>query len=109
MSVTLRESVNLPCPGSRDNIVIVVDTPWQTKWGLGNPANTGSCTLFVVGLEPSGNPMDDGINFFPLTLNPGDSVNWYWPPSGAAKIGAVCSSQCNVSGTAVLEFDAPNA
>ncbi|WP_296650408.1 hypothetical protein [Paraburkholderia sp.] len=109
MSSTFRASVTVPCPGSKDNLVILVDTPWQVKWGLGNPANSGSCTLFVVGLDDSGNPMDDGINFLPLTLYPGGSVNWYWPPSGAAKIAAVCSSQCNGSGTAILEYDAPTA
>lgn len=109
MSNSLRESVNLPCPGSKDNMVIVVDTPWKVKWGLGNPANSGSCTLFVVGLDDSGNPMDDGVNYFPLTLNPGDSVTWYWPPAGAVKIAAACSTQCNVSGAAVLEYDTPMA
>jgi|SRR6516225_6584963 len=109
MSITVTESVNLPCPGSRDNMVIIVDTPQKVQWGLSNPGNSGSRTLFVVGLDDSGNPMDDGVNHFPLKLNPGDSVNWYWPPSGAAKIAAVCSSQCNISGTAILQYDAPNA
>jgi len=104
-----RTSVNLTCPGSRSNFTVIVDSPQLVQWGLGNPANTGSCTLFVAGLDANGNPMDDGIKFRPLTLYPGDSVHWYWPPSGAAKIIAVWSSDCNLSGTAVLEYDTPNA
>jgi hypothetical protein len=104
-----RTTVTLTCPGSRNNYTVIVDTPQLVQWGLGNPANTGSCTLFVMGLDGNGNPMDDGVNYVPLTLYPGDSVHWYWPPSGAAKIIAVCSSDCNLSGTAVLEYDTPNA
>jgi hypothetical protein len=92
-------------------MVIIVDTPSQVQWGLGNPANRGSCTLFVSALDNNGNPMESPIypQYRSLALNPGDSVNWYWPPSDAAKIVAVCTSQCNVSGTAVLEYDAPTS
>ena len=87
-------------------MVTITDVPAQVRWGLGNPSNIGTCTLFVVGLDGNGNPMGDGVNYLPLTLNPGDSVTWWWPPSGAAAIAAVCSSQCNLSGTAVLQYDA---
>jgi hypothetical protein len=104
-----RTSVVLTCPGSSSNYTVIANTPQVVQWGVGHPANTGSCTLFLMGLDGNGNPMDDGVNYFPLTLNPGASFKWYWPPSGAAAIIAVCSSDCNVSGTAVLEYDTPNA
>lgn len=107
--MALRETVNIPCPGSSSNFVIVVNTPNKTQWGLSNPANSGSCSLFLGGLDENGKPMDDGRNVFPQKLNPGDSLTWYWPPSGATAIFAVCSNDCNSSGTAVLEYDTPDS
>ena len=101
-----RTSVTLTCPGTRDNAVVIVDGPaWKVKAGIGNPANTGACSLWLSGVDSSNKAVDGSQD---LKLNPGDSVNWYWPPSGSAKIVAVCSSDCNVSVTAVLEYDTPN-
>jgi hypothetical protein len=104
MNGSMRTSVVLPCPGSKDNAQVIVAGPaWKVISGVGNPANIGDCTLFLGAVDSSNNSMGSD-----LQLNPGDQVNWYWPPDGATKIVAVCSSLCNASVTAVLEYDTPN-
>jgi len=43
-----------------------------------------------------------------LALNPGDALNHRWiPPRGAVSIVFACFNDC--VGTAMLEFDTPNA
>ncbi|HEY0791468.1 MAG TPA: hypothetical protein VGD78_10435 [Chthoniobacterales bacterium] len=103
----MRTSTELACPGRRDNYVVIVDGPdWKVKWGIGNPANTGNCALFLSGLDSGSNPVNASSD---LRLNPGDNTHWYWPPAGSVQIVAVCSNDCNVSGSAVLEYDTPDA
>ena len=101
----MRTTIRLSCPGSPSNYVVVVSTEWQSRYGLGNPANTGTCDLFIVPMDADEKPLQDG--HLDVKLEPGESRSWYKPPPGTAKIAAVCSKSCN--GSAVLEFDMPSA
>lgn len=96
-----RAIVRLTCPGTRANSKVIVGTAWQCRYGIANPANTGTCPLFLVALGEDGEAIED------RRLDPGDAIPKYVPPAGTAKIMAVCSKAC--SGEAVLEFDEPNA
>ena len=101
-----RTQVALTCPGTQTNYKVIVHTAWQSRYGLGNPTNVGSCPLFLAPLGSDGEPIDNGRK--DVKLDPGGSVPWYYPPDGTAKIVAVCSKACS-GGSAVLEYDTPNA
>jgi hypothetical protein len=98
-----RTSITLPCPGSGDNLTVIVPTRGQAQYGIGHPTNTGGCTLFIGALDANGNPINPQND---LQLNPGDSRTWYYPPSGVEQIVAVCSNACS-GDVAVLEYDTP--
>ena len=98
----LRTSVKLTCPGSRENIVVIVATAAQSQYGIGHPENTGDCNLYIGALDADGKPIDPGKD---LELIPGASRHWYYPPSGAVQIVAGCDTRCH--GQAVLEYDTP--
>ncbi len=97
-----RTSIPLNCPGSRDNLTVIVPTAGQAQYGVGHPENTGDCNLFLGALDGDGNPINPQND---VQLYPGDSIHWYYPPKGAVQIVAVCASDCH--GQAVLEFDTP--
>ncbi|MDQ3742636.1 MAG: hypothetical protein M3320_06015 [Actinomycetota bacterium] len=100
----MRSSISLPCPGSLATATVVVHTPEQSQWGLGNPANVGSCPLSITGVDAAGNRIDPMSTF---VLQPGESAQWYYPPAGTARIIAACFENC--TGETVLEFDTPIA
>jgi hypothetical protein len=95
----VRSSITLPCPGTRENGVVLAATPGVAQFGVGHPANVGDCKLLLVALDEN----DEAIADFPL--RPGESRPWYHPPAGTDHIVAVCSNACH--GTAVLEYDTP--
>lgn len=99
----MRKTINLPCPGSASNFVVIVATAWQSKYGLGNPKNVGNCELFISPLDENGKPIEGGHRN--VQLSPGKSMAWYYPPEGTAQIVAVCSKVCH--GRAILEIDLP--
>ncbi len=79
--------------------MILAASAGTAQYGIGHPENTGDCELFIGALDESGKVLED------IALKPGDSRHWYWPPTGTAKLYAVCSKTCH--GTAVLEYDTP--
>lgn len=101
----MRTTVKLTCPGTATNYTVIVDTDWQSRFGLGNPSNVGDCDLFIVPLDTKGKPIE--LGHLNVELKAGESRPWYNPPTGTAKIGAVCSKECD--GTAILEYDTPSA
>ena len=60
----MRKTINLPCPGSASNFVVIVATAWQSKYGLGNPKNIGNCELFISPLDENGEPIERGFEMF---------------------------------------------
>jgi len=98
----MRQSIELPCPGSLANATTIVATDWQSAYGVGNPANTGDCSISIAGVDASGRPISGNV-----TLAPGERVATFVPPAGTQRIVAACFEDCN--GRAVLEFDAPVA
>jgi hypothetical protein len=102
-TVTLRETVSVPCPGTRENLVQLTNS-FTTPFGIQNPFNNGSCTLFLGALDSSGTPVDPGSD---LELPPGEGASAYYAPSGADVIVVVCKDDC--SGIGELIYDAPDA
>jgi hypothetical protein len=39
-----RSIAKLSCPGSRNNLTVIVGNPQLVPWGVGRPKNTGNCT-----------------------------------------------------------------
>lgn len=99
---TARTRVELACPGTPQNAVTLVSTPWQARFGIGHPANVGDNDLFIAGLDANGKHISGQGSY---RLAPGESGTWYYPPKGAAQIAAACSK--HGAGSAVLEYDAP--
>jgi hypothetical protein len=96
-----RTRIELNCPGTPDNYIVIVPTAAQAQYGVGNPENTGDCTLFLDALDEDGHLVD----WSQLQLDPGQSRHWYYPPSGAAQIVVSCHNTCHGNGE--LEFDTP--
>jgi hypothetical protein len=86
------------CPGSRNNAVQLTNE-FTTSAGIGHPTNTGECPIFLDALGAAGNSLKN------LSLNPGESRNWFSPPEGAISIWVVCHSDC--SGRGELTYDTP--
>jgi hypothetical protein len=96
-----RTSVNPPCPGTRQNF-LRLSNEFTTPFGIGHPANTGECKLFLHGLDENGELTDAQ-----LVLAPGDSANWFQASPGSVSIVLSCSSDCG--GFGELSFDLPVA
>ncbi len=96
-----RTTIELNCPGTTNNYIVIVPTAAQAQYGVGNPENTGDCTLFLDALDGDGTRLDGST----LQLDPGQSRHWYYPPSGAAQIVVSCHNTCHGNGE--LEFDTP--
>jgi len=79
-------------------------------FGVQNPANVGSFPLSIGALDQNGNIVDPT---HPLELQPGQNASVYYPPAGAASVITVGFTQwpdgTPINGTAILEFDTPNA
>ena len=97
----MRKQSTAPCPGTPTNYRVLTNE-FTTPYGVGNPTNVGDCPLRImcydkdgVSIKGSGEP-----------LNPGQSLDWYWPVEGAAKIGFYCEGgkEC---GKAILAYDTP--
>src|SRR5947209_18521969 len=101
--MTLRERVTVPCPGTAENIVRLTNS-FTTPYGIQNLFNSGSCELFVGGLDSSGERIW-GIEH--LRLGPGESADSYYAPPGSDAIFVVCAGDC--SGTGQLDYDTPVA
>jgi hypothetical protein len=96
-----RSQVVLECPGTGWRTII--DTAWQSQFGVGNPKNVGTCELYVLCIDEDGAPIPP-----PLSLLPGDSRYWFTAQPRTTKIVAACSTEyCH--GQAVLEYDTPIA
>lgn len=93
-------TVELPCPGSKSNfLVLKVDLDINTA-GLNEVTNNGDCPLFVGALDSSDNVLSD------VEVAPGAFLGHFQPPEGAVSIYAVCHSDC--SSTAILVYDDPD-
>ncbi len=90
----------LQCPGSRENAVQLTNE-FTTSAGVGHPTNTGECRIFLDALDANGKSLHQ------LTLDPGQGVAWFTPPSGAVAIWAVCVNNC--SGRGELTYDTPTS
>ncbi|MEV4890001.1 hypothetical protein AB0K48_11490 [Nonomuraea sp. NPDC055795] len=93
-------TVELTCPGSRDNAVTIKTDLDLNRGGLDTISNSGTCPLFIGSLDASGNVLND------LEVRPQESVSHYQPPAGATRIYAVCNNACD--GFAVLTYDDPD-
>ena len=89
---------SLSCPGSQGNAVRLTNE-FTTPAGIGHPTNTGECQIFIDALDGAGNLLLE------LTLDPGESRDWFHPPPGATSIWVVCNSGC--SGRGELTYDTP--
>jgi hypothetical protein len=96
-----RSRAEAPCPGSRSNYVVILDSVWKCQWGLGHPRNIGTCTLYLDVLDGAGKFMVH------VELDPGHQVRWVKPPPGTAQLVLVCANDC--LGRAILEYDTPIA
>ena len=95
----MRTVIRLSCPGTQGNTVFITSTDWQSRYGLGHPANTGDADLIIVALDQDNTPISD------LRLRFGQSLPWYTPPDGTVSIAVVGPINCN--GTPVFEYDTP--
>jgi len=93
-------TVELDCPGTRDNKVVIKTDLDLNAGGLNNLSNSGTCGLFVGALDTEGNVLTD------ISFEPGSFRSHFQPPAGAVSIYAVCDRTC--SGTAILDFDDPD-
>lgn len=102
-----RSQLTSPCPGSLASATVIAVGD-QARFGVGNPANVGTCPLSITGLDADGNPIGtpSGSSQVNLVLNPGDTVPWYTPPAGTETLVFACFSNC-YQGPAILEFDTP--
>lgn len=93
-------TVELTCPGTRDNFAIIKRDLDLNQGGLNALSNSGTCVLYVGAIDSSGNAIND------VEVAPGAVINHYQPPAGALSIYAVCSSSC--TGSATLNYDDPD-
>lgn len=96
--------VSVPCPGNRDNAIIVADAA-QAAYGIEHIVNSGSCSLSLLALDKNGNslPPSPGDHTSTIVLKPGESLGKWVPPPGTAKIIVACFSTCNGQGS--LDYD----
>lgn len=94
-------TVELPCPGTRDNKVIIKTDLDLNQAGLNTLSNSGTCTLYVGALDSSGNLVGNDVE-----VEPGDLIGHFQPPATAVSIYAVCNNSCD--GTAILNYDDPD-
>lgn len=93
-------TLDLVCPGTRANTVIIKRDLDLSRGGLNDLRNTGTCLLLVVAFDGLGDAIED------VPIPPGGTVPHYQPPADAVRISAVCSKDCQ--GTAVLGYDDPD-
>ena len=93
-------TVDLSCPGTRDNTVTIKTDLAHNTGGLNDLRNTGTCPLLVVAFDASGKAIHD------LRIDPGQSVHHFQPDAAAVTIRAVCAKDCR--GTARLGYDDPD-
>jgi len=93
-------TVELTCPGTRDNKVIIKTDLDLNMGGLNNLSNSGTCKLFVGAIDAAGDLLAD------ISIGPGDFIDHFQPPSEAVSIYAVCDKTCD--GTAILNYDDPD-
>lgn len=103
-----RTPVSAPCPGTSSNYVVIINTAWQCKFGLSNLINTGTCPIYLSGLDENGNMISrvSAGTMADLQMNPGDWKLRYIPPDGSVQLIFVCDKNC--TGVATLEYDTPN-
>ena len=93
-------TVNLTCPGTRDNKVTIKQDLDLSTGGLNALRNSGTCSLFVGTLDSANTVLND------MELIPGAQISHYQPPANGVIIYAVCNNSCN--GTAILDYDDPD-
>lgn len=93
-------TVELECPGTRDNKVTIKTDLDINVGGLKELSNSGTCQLFVGALDADGTLLND------ISIAPGDFIDHFQPQSGAVSIYAVCDKTCD--GTAILDYDDPD-
>jgi hypothetical protein len=97
---TMAFTVELECPGTRDNKVIIKTDLDINVGGLNDLSNSGTCQLFVGALDAAGGLTND------VAIAPGDLVDHFQPEPEAVSIYAVCDKTCD--GTAILNYDDPD-
>jgi hypothetical protein len=93
-------AVELPCPGTRSNFVVIKGDLDINTGGLNEVRNNGDCPLFVGTLDSSDNVLSD------VEVAPGALLGHFEPPDGAVTIYAVCHNAC--TSTAILVYDDPD-
>ena len=86
------------------NLEVIVSGWDRAQFGVGHPKNIsgGECNIELVAQDADYNILDS------LTLGPGESVSWYYPPPGTHFIFVICGDSCEDQ-QAVLEYDTPIA
>ena len=86
-------SVQVPCPGTRENTVYLAQEPMRAKWLY----NTGECQIFVDFLDGSGTVLLE------VSLQPGESSGGIEPPADTSYVVVVCNKECEGAGG--LDYD----
>ena len=71
-----------------------------TRFGIGHPTNTGSGILIIAAYDAQGTQVGG------FTLEPGQGLDWYYPPSSAMQIG-VAHAHVDPSPDSELTYDTP--
>jgi hypothetical protein len=93
-------TVELECPGTPDNKVIIKTDLDINVGGLNALSNSGTCPIFVGALDAAGTLTND------IPIAPGDFIDHFQPQPEAVSIYAVCDKTCE--GTAILNYDDPD-
>lgn len=96
-----RSIIHIKCPGSRESAVVLAVYP-ATIMGVGNPKNLGDCPLSIAAEDSNGRLLRPN-----LALYPGQSQLRFSPPAGTHRILVAGFTDC--TGSAILEYDTPNA
>jgi hypothetical protein len=88
-------SVQVPCPGTRDNMVYLAQEPMRAKW----LSNMGECQIFVDFLDSGGSVLLE------VPLQPGESSSGIEPPEGTSYVVVVCNKECEGAGGLEYELE----
>jgi hypothetical protein len=82
-------TVDLRCPGTRDNVAMIKRDLDINTGGNRNMRNSGNCDIIIGALDSFNEVTAD------FKLEPGASRAHFQPPPGSVRVYAVCSSLCS--------------